>query len=108
MSIPHIHKETITMGDDLTLTMNTDTIGLDMVDNPPHYNNASIECIDAMEAMTKGSDISGHSAYCWQTAFKYLWRWPYKEKALQDLYKCRWYIDRLISILEKDSKYNDN
>ena len=108
MSIPHIHKDTITMGDDLTLTMNTDTIGLDMVDNPPHYNNASIECIDAMEAMTKGSDISGHSAYCWQTAFKYLWRWPYKEKALQDLYKCRWYIDRLISILEKDSKYNDN
>ena len=108
MSIPHIHKETITMGDDLTLTMNTDTIGLDMVDNPPHYNNASIECIDAMEAMTKGSDISGHSAYCWQTAFKYLWRWPYKEKALQDLYKCRWYIDRLISLLEKDSKYNNN
>jgi hypothetical protein len=108
MSIPHIHKETITMGDDLTLTMNTDTIGLDMVDNPPHYNNASIECIDAMEAMTKGSDISGHSAYCWQTAFKYLWRWPYKEKALQDLHKCRWYIDRLISILEKDAKYNDN
>jgi hypothetical protein len=107
MSIPHIHKETITMGDDLTLTMNTDTIGLDMVDNPPHYNNASIECIDAMEAMTKGSDISGHSAYCWQTAFKYLWRWPYKEKALQDLYKCRWYIDRLISILEKDSNYNN-
>tara|TARA_X000001036_G_scaffold191476_1_gene180534 strand:- start:8304 stop:8624 length:321 start_codon:yes stop_codon:yes gene_type:complete len=106
MSIPHIHKDTITIGEDLTLT--SDTIGLDMVDNPPHYNNASIECIDAMEAMTKGSDISGHSAYCWQTAFKYLWRWPYKEKALQDLYKCRWYIDRLISILEKDSKYNDN
>ena len=96
MSIPHVNK------DDLTLTMGSTTFGIDMVENPPHYNNnSSIECIDAMEAMTKGSDISGHAAYCWQSAFKYLWRWPYKEKALQDLYKCRWYIDRLISILRK-------
>ena len=74
-----------------------------MVDKPPHYNEGTIECIVAMKAMADGVlNVSAHEAYCWQNAFKYLWRWPYKEKRLQDLKKCRWYLDRLISELETD------
>ena len=72
-----------------------------MVDRPPHYNSSNIECIDAMEAMSQGSYVDPHAAYCWQNAFKYLWRWPYKN-GLEDLKKAQWYIDRLIKELEKD------
>lgn len=72
---------------------------MDIVNKPPHYNKASIECIDAMKAMSKGADTSPHAAYCWQNSFKYLWRWPYKN-GLEDLRKCRWYLDRLIAELE--------
>lgn len=73
----------------------------DMVDHPPHYNAAGIECIDAMQAMAEDAPVSAHEAYCWQNSFKYLWRWPYKN-GLEDLKKARWYLDRLISEVEKE------
>ena len=75
----------------------------DVVDHPPHYNKASIECIDAMKAMSEGSYVNPHEAYCWQNCFKYLWRWPYKN-GLEDLKKARWYLDRLIKEVEEDGK----
>jgi len=75
----------------------------DMVNRPLHYNSAEIECIDAMEAMVEGSDCEPHVAYCWQNAFKYLWRWPYKG-GLEDLKKARWYLDRMISQLEGNAE----
>ena len=71
----------------------------EMVVKPPHYNQAGIECIDAMKAMTEGAEVSPHEAYCWQNAFKYLWRWPYKH-GVQDLRKAQWYLDRLIKEME--------
>ena len=55
----------------------------------------------AMEAMVEGADVAPHAAYCWQNAFKYLWRWPYKSKPLEDLKKARWYLNRLIEELEE-------
>tara|TARA_R110000824_G_scaffold67749_4_gene175387 strand:+ start:68 stop:349 length:282 start_codon:yes stop_codon:yes gene_type:complete len=76
---------------------------VDMVEHPPHYNKASIECIDAMKAMAKGSYVNPHEAYCWQNSFKYLWRWPYKS-GLEDLRKARWYLDRLIKEVEEDGE----
>tara|TARA_B110000046_G_scaffold150447_1_gene158855 strand:- start:150 stop:440 length:291 start_codon:yes stop_codon:yes gene_type:complete len=74
------------------------SIDRDMVNSPPHYNQ-SIECIEAMAAMANGCEMPSHQAYCWQNIFKYLWRWPYKN-GVEDLKKCRWYLDRLISELE--------
>ena len=76
---------------------------VDMVEHPPHYNKASIECIAAMKAMAKGSYVNPHEAYCWQNSFKYLWRWPYKS-GLEDLRKARWYLDRLIKEVEEDGE----
>lgn len=75
----------------------------DMVEKPPHYNASNIECIDAMTAMAEGCDIPPHEAYCWQNCFKYLWRWPYKN-GLEDLKKARWYLDRLIKMVEENQK----
>ena len=74
----------------------------DLVNHPPHYNAAGIECIDAMYAMAADAPVSAHAAYCWQNAFKYLWRFPYKGKPLEDLHKAQWYIARLIETLEKE------
>ena len=72
----------------------------DPVERPRHYNNGSVECIDAMKAMADGSGVEGHAAYLWQNAFKYMWRWPYKAKRLEDLRKCAWYLQRLIKTIE--------
>ena len=97
MSLLTMEDQTVNVED----IVNADTtFDYDMINSPPHYNTI-MECIDAMEAMTEGSDVSPHRAYCWQSIFKYLWRWPYKN-GVEDLKKCRWYLDRLIKDLEDD------
>jgi len=53
-----------------------------------------------MKAMADGTALPPHQAYCGQKLFKYLWCWPYKN-GLEDLKKCRWYLDRLIEELEE-------
>ena len=74
----------------------------DNVNHPVHYNSAGgIECIDAMEAMVAEAHVDPHLSYCWQNAFKYLWRWHYKN-GVEDLKKARWYIDRIIQKMEDD------
>ena len=72
----------------------------DNVDHPRHYADSSIECIDAMAAMVERAfSIDFHDAHCWQTAFKYLWRW-HNKNGIEDLRKCLYYLDRLISRIE--------
>tara|TARA_X000001382_G_scaffold26417_1_gene16913 strand:+ start:969 stop:1427 length:459 start_codon:yes stop_codon:yes gene_type:complete len=79
----------------------------DDVNHPEHYASSSIECIDAMEAMvdSQGRDyqihLSGHMFYLWQVIFKYVWRWPFKEKPIEDLKKAEFYLKKLIKALEK-------
>jgi hypothetical protein len=77
----------------------------DMVNNPPHYASSKIECIDAMEAMTSQNRefktvLNGHQMYCWQVIFKYIWRFPFKQNAVEDLKKAQFYLQRLINSLE--------
>lgn len=79
----------------------TDAQTNDMVNQPPHYTNAGIECIDAMEEVAYHSGVDPFHGYLWLNAFKYLWRWPYKN-GIEDLKKCRWYVDKLISKLEAE------
>jgi len=86
-----------------TLNKEESILGADMVNRPAHYNASIIECIDAMRAMVQGVCVDPHESYCWQNAFKYIWRWPYKN-GVEDLRKALWYIDRLIEELEKDVK----
>tara|TARA_R110000787_G_scaffold42883_4_gene105160 strand:- start:143 stop:511 length:369 start_codon:yes stop_codon:yes gene_type:complete len=77
----------------------------DMVNSPPHYNTVGIECIEAMKAMSHGAHLpSSHAHYCWQNAFKYIWRHPYKGTALEDLKKCEYYLKRLINEYDENGK----
>jgi hypothetical protein len=65
---------------------------VDMVNSPPHYNQTGIECIHAISAAT---DV-GFKYYLQGNVMKYLWRFDYKDKPLEDLQKAKWYLDRLI------------
>lgn len=79
------------------------------VEHPSHYTSGGIECIDAMKAMLAGYEHAKIATkFYWHflsgQVFKYLWRWPLKERPLQDLKKARWYLDRLIEDVEKQDK----
>ena len=72
----------------------------DMVNEPPHYNTSSeIECIDAIAAATG----DGFQFHLQGTVLKYLWRYRYKGKPLEDLKKARWYLDKLIEETERSN-----
>ncbi len=65
----------------------------DPVEKPDHYNNGAIEAIEAIKASMPENEFRG---YLKGNALKYLWRYDYKGKPVEDLRKCRWYIERLI------------
>ena len=69
----------------------------DNVNNPDHYNTGSIECI---EYLRDNMSWEGFTGYLEGNCKKYLHRWRYKTKPLEDLKKARWYLDRLIEELE--------
>ena len=71
--------------------------------NPKHYQQGDIECIDAIESATIHK--KGLVAVCTANVIKYLWRCEDKN-GLEDLYKARWYLDKLIAEKEKQSKKN--
>jgi hypothetical protein len=64
----------------------------DMVNSPPHYNATGIECIQAIAAATD----DGFEYYLQGNIMKYVWRYRYKDKPLEDLEKAQWYLDKLI------------
>ena len=65
---------------------------VDMVNSPPHYNQTGIECIHAISAATD----KGFKYYLQGNVMKYLWRFDYKDKPLEDLQKAKWYLEKLI------------
>tara|TARA_R110000787_G_scaffold25012_6_gene70541 strand:+ start:64 stop:441 length:378 start_codon:yes stop_codon:yes gene_type:complete len=70
----------------------------DMVNNPNHYNNGAIECIDAIE---QSMTLEGFRGYLKGNVQKYVWRYESKG-GIQDLMKAQWYLDKLISVTEED------
>ena len=69
-----------------------------MVNDPPHYNGGSIECIEAIQAALTPTEFRG---YCKGNNLKYTWRENYKGKN-QDLRKAAWYLDRLLESIDND------
>ena len=64
----------------------------DAINKPAHYNQGSIECIEAMEIVLTPEEFRG---FLKGNAIKYLWREENKG-GIEDLRKAKWYIDRLI------------
>lgn len=72
---------------------------VDLVNHPPHYQTSSgLETIDVIEAFTE--DLTGAEATNTGNVIKYICRWKSKN-GLEDLKKCRWYLNRLIEFVEK-------
>ena len=71
---------------------NKQSDNVDMVNSPPHYNQTGIECIHAISAATD----NGFKYYLQGNVMKYLWRFDYKDKPLEDLQKAKWYLEKLI------------
>lgn len=71
----------------------------DNVNHPQHYQSKSgLETIDVIEAFTEG--LVGGEATNTGNVLKYMCRWKNKN-GLEDLKKARWYLNRLIDIVEK-------
>lgn len=70
----------------------------DLVNHPPHYTYGKFETIDVIEDMALGYHLGN--------AVKYISRAGKKDPTtfLQDLKKARWYLDRQIANLEKETK----
>ena len=68
---------------------------VDNVNNPPHYNQGGIECIEAIKAALG----DGFVAYLRGNCIKYLWRCEHKG-GVEDLRKAAWYLDRAIKEME--------
>lgn len=72
----------------------------DAVNTPSHYSSGSIECVEYLkDNMPWDSYIGGLE---WNVK-KYLHRWRYKGKPVEDLKKAQWYLNRLIMELDDDS-----
>ena len=71
---------------------------VDVVNSPPHYNQYSIECIDAIQAAT----TDGFEFYLQGNILKYLWRYKYKN-GIEDLNKAQWYLNKLIETTNGNS-----
>ena len=74
----------------------------DMVNHPSHYKSDSgLEVIDVIKAFT--ADLKGYKATDTGNIIKYILRWPHKN-GLEDLKKAQWYLNDLITSIEKEQK----
>lgn len=64
----------------------------DMVNEPPHYKQHAIECIDEMIIVF---GVEAVKSYCKCAAWKYRYRAPYKGKFEEDNAKADWYLKKL-------------
>lgn len=69
----------------------------DNVNNPNHYTQGKIECIDAIESAV--AHKQGLEAVCVANVIKYLWRYELKN-GVEDVRKAQWYINRLVKHME--------
>ena len=68
----------------------------DVVNNPNHYNNGSVECIEGIQASMSTEAFAG---YLKGNCMKYLWRYDYKGKPVEDLQKAQWYLAKLLNVV---------
>ena len=72
----------------------------DMVGAPKHYNTGNIECIDAIEESMSSVAFKG---YLKGNCMKYLWRYDYKGKQVEDLQKAGWYLQKLTAMVTEEN-----
>lgn len=76
---------------------------IDNVNKPTHYNTGNIECIEAIEESMSSVAFKG---YLKGNCLKYLWRYDYKGKQVEDLQKAQWYLSRLTQTVVFENEEN--
>lgn len=71
----------------------------DRVNNPVHYGQGKIECIEYIQDFLTREEFIG---YLRGNIAKYNHRWRYKN-GIEDLKKAEWYHKRLISFMEDET-----
>ena len=66
---------------------------VDNINNPEHYNQGAVECIEAIEAMLTADEFVG---YLRGNSLKYRWRMRYKGSPIDDQRKAAWYENKLL------------
>jgi|TARA_R110000824_G_scaffold103790_1_gene246492 hypothetical protein len=72
----------------------------DVVNKPSHYNTGNIECIEAIEESMSSVAFKG---YLKGNCLKYLWRYDYKGKQVEDLNKATWYLNKLTLVVTEEN-----
>jgi hypothetical protein len=70
------------------------------VTKPYHYNTGNIECIEAIEESMSSVAFKG---YLKGNCLKYLWRYDYKGKQVEDLQKAGWYLNKLTKMVAEEN-----
>ena len=70
-------------------------VAKDVINNPSHYNQGGLECIDYIEQQLTVEQFEGYLA---GNAIKYLHRYQYKN-GVEDLRKHQWYVEKLIKAM---------
>src|SRR5690625_2765524 len=73
----------------------------DMVNHPKHYTQGKYETIDVILDITQ--QLPGPQGYLVGNIIKYLSRYHFKN-GKQDLEKARWYLNKLLEIMQEDLK----
>ncbi len=70
---------------------------MNKVNHPKHYNSGKIETIEYIKDMGIAED------FCIGNALKYISRYKYKGKPIEDLEKAKWYIEYVLCLLREEN-----
>lgn len=78
-----------------------------MVNHPEHYNELTlmgkpVETIELIKTFSSMKGVNSYEGFLMGNLIKYLSRYPFKGKPLQDLEKADWYLQRLIDEVKTD------
>lgn len=71
--------------------MTTERFSPDLVNNPPHYTQGEVECIDAIRSALTSEEFRG---FCKGNAMKYIWRERHKGGD-ESLAKAEYYLKEM-------------
>lgn len=77
--------------------METEKKEFDVVENPSHYCDGQIQCIEAMVIAFGQEKVM---SFCELNAFKYLWRSEKKKNKIEDLKKSKRYVEFYLNLAE--------
>tara|TARA_R110000824_G_scaffold323982_1_gene510947 strand:- start:480 stop:788 length:309 start_codon:yes stop_codon:yes gene_type:complete len=76
---------------------------VDLVNHPPHYNKGKYETIEVIDDAIDEAPTT-QIGYSQGNVIKYVLRMWHKGKALEDAKKAKWYLEKVINLLESNKR----